>query len=435
MNKREYFLLCLQAENFLWKRWVLEAFSIFRPGKTHPYPYGLFKDAENRWAFYKPDGTSELIDDANPEQPVFKALGKVELPAGSLKNQPEAVVTSYGTALVNQLLLVWPFGAKIGYMNGEISIGAIEKIIEKRWDDQAPQRRDHLEPETQPIRTSEFLRYQMAAGQLPGFSQLCVPSATAKTMTCDPNMITRRDELLALHKDELHDPVVVAGIMKELIGMDRAWMKDDPGSRFYIKGKAYDVVRAKLYIMQGFSTGFGLEPELITTSLAEGWDIKKLPAMINQLRDGSYGRGAQTALGGVEVKNNNRMYQNSVVYKEDCGSQRGLRMRIDKINQPYLVGHYELIGGQSVLIDEQTVQKKFGEMITVRSPAYCLTGAGTSGTNNYCRCCMGEGIASTPQALGTYAAAIGSLLMDVFMKLMHGKSLTTAEMELDEVFS
>lgn len=435
MNKRDYFLLSLKAENFLWKRWVLEAFSIFRPGKTHPYPYGLFKDADNRWACYMPDGTAELIEDADPERPVFRPLEKLELPAGSLRNQPEAVVTSYGTALVNQLLLVWPFGGKIGYMNGQVSIGAIEKIIEKRWDDEAPQRRDHLEPETQPIRTSEYLRYQMAAGQLPGFSQLCVPSATPKTMTCDPNMIKRRDELLAIHKDELHDPVVVANIMKELTTMDRAWMKGDPGERFYIKGKAYDVVRAKLYIMQGFSTGFGLEPELITTSLAEGWDVKKLPAMINQLRDGSYGRGAQTALGGVEVKNNNRMYQNSVVFKEDCGSQRGLRMRIDKTTQPYLVGHYELIGGQSVLLDEAAVQKKFGEMIVVRSPAYCLTGVGTAGTNNYCRCCMGEGIASTPQALGTYAAAIGSLMMDVFMKLMHGKSLTTADMDLEEVFS
>lgn len=433
MNKRDYFLLCIQAENFLWKRWVLEAFSIFRPGKTHPYDYGLFKTEDNRWAFYNPAASTgfDYIDDADPNLPVFRPLEKLELPAGSLRNQSEAVVTAYGTALVNQLLLVWPFGSKIPYMNGRVTIDAIEKIIEKRWDDAAPEQ----EGNDGPIRTSEYLRYQKAAGQLPGFSQLCVPSATPKTMTCDPNMIIRRNELLELHKDELHDPVVVAGIMKELTEMDREWLKDDPGARFYIKGKAYDVVRAKLYIMQGFSTGFGLEPELITTSLAEGWDVKKLPAMINQLRDGSYGRGAQTALGGVEVKNNNRMYQNSVVAPEDCGSQRGLRMRIDKTTQPHLIGFYELINGQSVLIDEETVVKKFGEMIVVRSPAYCLTGANIAGANNYCRCCMGEGIASTPQALGTYAAAIGSLLMDVFMKLMHGKSLTTADMDLDEVFS
>jgi len=36
-----------------------------------------------------------------------------------------------------------------------------------------------------------------------GLTQLCVPSATAKTMTTDPRIAVRRDELLKQYKDRL----------------------------------------------------------------------------------------------------------------------------------------------------------------------------------------------------------------------------------------
>lgn len=423
MFKREYFLEAMRMGLFMHKRWVLEAFAIFRNSdQPHDYARGLMILPDGRYAFHdaETDDGFTVIEDAMPGEPLFSPLEKIILNKGDLINVYDRVVTCYGNALVNQMVLVYAFSGKIPFMTGEIKVGAIEKIIQDRWDDAAPQSRDTDSLLDAPIRTSEYKLFNEAVGQLPGFSQLCVPSATRKTMTVDPKMLKRRDELLKEHRDQLHDPVVLAGIMAELVKMDKEWMKGDPGERFYIKAKSYDVVRMKVFIMQGISSGFGVAGELVATSLDEGWDISKLPAQINQLRDGSYGRGAQTALGGVEVKFNNRIFQNATIAETDCGSKRGIVVRMTKDKIPHYVGNYRVIKGVSTSMGEDDLKKLVGETIEVRSPIYCQT-AGA----NFCAHCMGDGIASTPEALAAYAASIGSQLMEMFMKLMHGKSLTT----------
>ena len=428
MFKRDYFLLAMAAGLYEYKRWILEAFAIAELKENTEYNFPLVRTEDGRYGVLdRNTGQVDPIVDAMPDEPLFRPMEKLVLKAGDIANLSQTIESCYGNALVNQLILVYPFGKKIPFINEPVKIDAIEKIIQRRWNDEAPEGDDPL---TAPIRTLEYKRFNEAVGQLPGLSQLCVPSATVKTMTADPAMIKRRDELLKQYKDQLHDQVVLAKILAELTQMDRAWMKGDPGERFYIKGKSYDVVRLKVFIMQGVSAGFGEAGDLITSSLDEGWDVDKLPAMINQLRDGSYGRGAQTALGGVEVKFNNRIFQNSVVVPGDCGTQRGLTVVLEKEMLGDFEGNYHIHNGKSVLLTGEVLNGLVGKSIQVRSPIYCKTPGA-----NFCAVCMGERIASTPQALGTYAAAIGSLMMDVFMKLMHGKSLRTVEWDVDKTLS
>lgn len=432
MFKRDYFLRSLANDLHLHKRWVLEAFALFRPGPNHDYGKPLIIADDGRYAIVDKEAEDGLtyIVDAMPGEPLFSPLEKLVLKPGDLPNVTETTITTYGNALVNQLVLVYAFGKKIPYISGPMKIPAIEKIILDRWDDTAPFDPDNDDPHTAPIRTSEYKRFNEAVGQLPGFSQLCVPSATRKTMTADPAMIKRRDELLLQHKDRLHDPVVLAEILDELTKMDRAWMKGDPGERFYIKDKSYDVVRLKTFIMQGISSGFGEAGELIPTSLDEGWDISKLPAMVNQLRDGSYSRGAQTALGGVVAKDNNRIFQNSTIAEDDCGSKRGLPVVMSAAKAPHYQGNYMLDDDGVVRLTEENLKTLYGKTIEVRSPIYCHT----SGPN-YCAKCMGDRIASTPQALSTYASDVGSMFLSLFMAAMHGKSLKTAELDLEASLS
>lgn len=431
MFKRDYFLLAMREGLFKYKRWALEAFSITRNSGPHDYPYGLETLPDGRYAFGDPKAPEGLtvIDDAMPGEPLFRPLEKVYLNPGDLANVRKPVETCYGNALVNQIVLVHPFGNKIGYIAGPIKTKAVESLIVHRWDDHAKDDPSG-DPDKRPIRTAEYRVFGAAMGQLPGLSQLCVPSATVRTMTADPAMIKRRDELLKEHKNELNDPVVIARIIDELTKMDRAWMKGDPGERFYIKDKAYDVVRLKVFIMQGISSGFGVQGDFIPTSLDEAWDITKLPAMVNQLRDGSFSRGAQTALGGVETKYNNRIFQNSVVAEADCGSHRGLEIHMTKDKVPHFVGNYQVVGDHSVVLTEETLIGLVGKTIRVRSPIYCrTTGA------NFCARCMGDKISRTPQALSTYSSNIGSIFLSNFLKKMHGASLKTVPLDLPSAFS
>lgn len=432
MFKRDYFLLALRSGLYQYKRWVLEAFAITELKPHSEYNHRLVRTEDGRYGVFDQEtGETTPIVDAFPDEPLFRPLEAVALKAGDMENVSSDVKTTYGNLLVNQILLCYPFGAKIDFIAGPITIGAIEKIIQKRWDDDVPEEEAaKLPPSKQPIRTSEYLKFNEGAGQLPGLSQLCVPSATRKTMTADPAMIKRRDELLEKHKHELHDQVVLSKILAELVAMDKEWMKGDPGERFYIKGKSYDVVRLKIFIMQGISTGFGEAADLITSSLDEGWDISKLPAMVNQLRDGSFSRGAQTALGGVEVKFNYRIFQNSTVIDEDCGTKRGLKYVITKDNAKHFSSNYWIKQGQSMLLTDEMLESLTGKEIAIRSPIYCRS----SGAN-FCRYCVGEEIAKTPQALSTYAASVGSNMMLAFMGAMHGKSLRTERVKLEETLS
>ena len=76
----------------------------------------------------------------------------------------------------------------------------------------------------------------------------------------------------------------------------------------------------------------------ITKSLAEGWDITKFPEMMDGSRAGSYSRGAETMLGGEQVKWLLRTSSNMRITQKDCGSRLGYRMQVTPTTIKQLVG-------------------------------------------------------------------------------------------------
>ena len=426
MDKKTYFLKAVNSDAYKYKRWVLSAFSVVMPGKIDPnqiFPYQIVP-GDLTWMFYNPEDGMQLspIEGTSVNEAPFKFDETVALGVDDLANVDRKVETTYGNVLVNQLVLVYAFGNKIPFMEGRITVPRIEKIIEARLKDN-PKPGEMVDPDA--IYVSEYQRYNEAMFSLAGYTQLCVPSATAKTMTTDPRIKERRAELLELNKDRLHDPVVQAQIDAELIAMDKAWLKGDPGEGFYIKDKSYDVVRKKTFLLQGAEQGFDVQGEVIPTSLNEGWNIEYLPAMGNSLREGSYNRGALTALGGEATKFNYRIFQNTVISEEDCGSTFGMEVVLSKDDKDAYLSNSVVTPTGSVEITEQNFESFVGKKIRIRSPIYCRT----SGAN-FCATCMGKKIASTPNAISTYAADIGSTFMGIMLKSMHGKSLSLAKFDL-----
>lgn len=431
MDKKTYFLKALGSETYKYKRWVLSAFSVVMAGEIDPntiIPYQIVP-GDSTWMFYNPEDGMQLtaIDGTSISEPPFRFDEIITLEPGAIANVDRKVETTYGNLLVNQLVLVYAFGDKIPFMEGRITVPRIEKIIEGRLRDN-PKEGEVEEPNA--IYVFEYQRYNEAMFSLAGYTQLCVPSATAKTMTTDPKIKERRAELLEQNKDRLHDPVVQAHIDAELIAMDKAWLKGDPGEGFYIKDKSYDIVRKKTFLLQGSEQGFGVQGEVIPTSLNEGWDVKYLPAMGNSLREGSYNRGALTALGGEATKFNYRIFQNTVISEEDCGSTFGMEIVLSKDDKDAYLSNSVVTPSGSVEITEQNFESFVGKKIRIRSPIYCRT----SGAN-FCATCMGKKVASTPNAISTYAADIGSTFMYIMLKSMHGKSLTLAKFDLQSAIN
>ena len=423
MDKYSYFIAACKAECFLRKAWVLSTFAITEEPidawQQDPYPYRLVR--QQGQLNYVDPATHQLmpIDGDFTDTPAYRFKEPCTVQPGDALNLKTKVESRYGTLLFNWVCLCWPFKDKIDYQNDvPVNVPAVEAIIEQRLTDDP----DDLAQATDPnaIYVFEYERYLEAMfNGLTGYTQLCVPSATRKTMTRDPRTEAYRKQLLEENKDRLHDPAVIAKISKALVDFDKEWMKGDEGMGFMVSGKAFDVIRMRTQMMFGAEAGFGgaESMELITKSLSEGWDINKMPVMVNTLRVGSYNRGADTALGGAEVKTFYRLFQNAKITVEDCGTQLGIEKLVTRENLKRLTGYYYLNGNKTLPIDESCI----GRRVLVRSPATCMA----PGTD-YCQRCMGDTNAKYPAGLPSAASDVGSQFMYMFMAAMHGKALKVA---------
>ena len=245
-------------------------------------------------------------------------------------------------------------------------------------------------------------------------------------MTAAPGIKELKEKLLEENKDRLHDPAVIAKIQSELIAYDRAYLKGDPGENFLISGKSFNVVRSKLFGMHGAEVGLeeGVDVDLIKNSLSQGWDISKFDAMNNSLRAGSFNRGAQTMLGGESVKWLLRASSNISVTGEDCGTRLGKVVEVDNDNYKRLEGFYSIKKRGDMLIDKANSSTLVGKRLMVRSPMYCKFDK-----TDYCAHCVGKRLSENPTGLSIAVSEYGSAFLAMFLKMAHGKQLTTARMD------
>jgi hypothetical protein len=418
ISKRDYFIRALNSGAYKHKEWVIHCFAVISHATesvTH-YPYKLHTTADGAFYFVSDDNKRVFIEGTFLHTAPFHLMEEIIVGHDEVPNIHQNTVTFYGNLLVNYVCLIYGFGDKVEFVPGPMTVAKMEALIEPRLAD-TPKGNAPRDPNK--LYIDEFKRFNDGISHLTGFSQLCVPSATPKTMTVSPEVIKRRDELFKQYEGQLEDPVIQAHIDKELIQMERDWMKDDPGERFYIKSKSYDVVRKKVFLYYGQESGFGKTGKTITSSLNEGWDINNLPDMANALRNGSYSRGALTALGGVDAKNNYRMFQNTVVAEPDCGSKLGLRLTLTPDMARYFISSYVIEkDGSLVELTEENLPMYTGEPIVLRSVGYCKTA-----NQNLCGVCVGSRIAQTPNAISTYASDIGSKFLLAFLAMMHGKAV------------
>lgn len=441
MKQRDYFVQALNSSAFRKKQWVISAFSKTRePAEAHldnPYPFRII-EKEDGYYFINPfrEGEHTLIEGVSTETPAFSFQDKLKLKAGEMVNLSEDITTTYGQALFNQLVLVYAFHDKIPYQNGEIKAKAIEALIEPRLTDTPEQ--GAPEPDSElwvggskaPIYVSEYKKFGEAIFSLSGYSQLCVPAATPKSMVAPPGLKEYKEELFKRFEGKLHDPSVIAEIDRLLVEFDKEYLKGDRSEKFYIGGSQLAVKRKKMHLMYGAESAFsdGSEADLIKNSLAEGWDIDKMPGMMNSLREGSYSRGKLTALGGESVKYFMRVFQNTRVEGDDCGTKLGRERSITDDNKHRFIGNYKMNPSGVERLTRENIDKYVGKTITIRSPMYCVA----EGTL-FCKTCVGDKLAENPKGLGAAASAVGSEFMSIFMSAAHSKELSTAPWTLEEL--
>lgn len=438
MNKKEYMIAALKSGLYTKKSWVISAFSVAIQPDTD-FPLALIRNDEG--VYFQPAGDKPITEDTvagdlksglvqlmgvGPTEAAYRFDEPVTITNEDCPNVEGTIETTYGNLFVNYLVLVYPFGDRIPFITGVVNPKKIESQIEELLVSNPE--RGETAPEGK-ITVEEYLTYTDAICTLGGYTQLCVPSATPRTLVPPPGIKELRAKLLAENADRLHDPAVIAKIDKALVDYDKAWLAEDKDAMgFYMKDKSFNVVRKKQYLFHGAESGFSDtgEVDVVVNSLDDGWDITKLPAMINSLREGSFNRGALTALGGEAVKYFYRVMQNARIIEPDCGTTAGVMRKV----LPAYVGFSVLSSNKTIKLTDDNIGKYLGKTMLVRSPSYCET-AGV----NYCETCMGEINSRNPTGLGAAAAEVGSTFLGTFMSMMHGNALVTEELVLEDLFS
>jgi hypothetical protein len=445
MKKREFYLKALAAGAYLTTAWNIACFSLIAEGaedwKKNPYPYRLVQ-MPNAHYFVNPDNTEELvmITDSVAGQPLLKRNELIELHPADLMNVYTPLRTTYGNVMANQIMLVRPFGGKIPFITGRVSIKKIEKIIEDRLMER-PEYNGLAEASSTtgavlslqeqlslPIYIDEYLKYCDGAFSLVAYTQIFTPGETRKSMTAPPGIGALRDELVAANKGRLHDRAVVAEISNKLQQADAEYLKGDRAEDFLISSKSRTIVRPRLFLMYGAETGIEekVDVDLIDKSLTEGWDITKFPSMNNALRAGSFNRGKQTELGGEAVKDLFRASGNLKISSEDCGSKVGLPSFFPAQDADRIIGFTAIEdSGETTKITKENVGNYLGKKIKLRSSMTCK-----NSHTDLCAVCLGDRLANNPTGLSMAVADYGSAFLAIYMSAAHSKGIKLAKLDI-----
>lgn len=418
MDIVEWYCEALRYGMYIFRRWVYDVMSVKREYKMTG-PYTLSVD-ESKHCFYSflEDGTRVDLTGVGPGSIPVSWWKEVTAQPGWLPNIKEPVKTTTGELFVNAAAFCYQFGDAVPYIAGKImpkTLNGVFKDLRKR---------KLLTPEL-------LVKALTMIEQMPTYANIAVPTASRATFTTHPKMKEKRKELMEKYKDKLSDPAVRAKIDAELIALDKEHIKGSVSEPFFIKeGKMHGVVRKKTMMVYGSERSIdGGDTAYIDRPLTEGWRPEDMPAIANALRAGAYLRGNLTALGGVDVKRTQRNLAGAKIVEVDCGSKRGIRIRLTNINYTYFDG-WRFVDKPEVVQTTDMLKALIGKTVVFRTIGYCKTPP-----NGCCEYCAGDTIKDRKNALALEASNIGSASMGAMMQATHGKVVKTNYFDLQQFTS
>ena len=419
MKRYEYLKYAIDKKYYMDIAWFFAFFTILDV-KMKDNNYLRYKN--NKFEVeYK--GNWEELDFVVANEPVYTMVDKLTIDKTMISTIKSPITSTIGRYFANKLLLEYPFGNKFDYIDGSISIKDIEKNIANGLIDNT-------------IRVKEYTTFVDSINYMKNLSRIVTVSATYKNILPPDGIEKFKKDKLAEYDKKYgpnwkKDRVKVLEFKEELKNFDKEWLKDDPSYGKLTSGKITDNTRVKMYLTFGDESGFDSskgEFEFIENSLLENYpkDSKKLTAMYNTARSGSYERGKETQKGGVAAKEILRSTSGLTIKGEDCGSKKGMTYNVTKDIAESFRGRYLLQNGKPVLIDNP--EKYIGKTIQVRSPMYCL-----NTNDSYCSTCVGKVLSMQKDGLSMAVLNISEVITTTNMKKMHDTQLKLVDIKLENI--
>lgn len=425
MIVEEYFIKACQAGMYRVADWVISVFSMTSGDPEVIEPYALVSDPTGYY-YFDENLVKQKIVGSIATKPLLEVNEELMIKPGDIPNLQQEIRTSYGNLLGNWIVLVYGLGSRIPYINDRINIKAVEDQILKRFESD-PENEEDRDPEK--IYVSDYLNYTDGVFFLTEVTQVFTVANTEKNILPPDGLKEYRQSLLDKYRNELDKPEVVAMIDRLLIEFDAKWRGNDEGNKFLdVSGKAVKMVRRQKFLMVGNVGGLGEvkgSGGFVGKSLYEGIDTDNWEALNDTLRGGSYGRGQETMLSGVDVKWLERISSGVRVIDGFCGTKVGRPMTITKALIPKIVGFSEITAqGQTPIDTEEQAGTYLGKTIMVSSPMFCIQ----EGIDR-CGICMGARLRAAPDAASKSLSNEASIMMNIFMAKMHGTALETVRMD------
>lgn len=416
MTQYEYFKWAVENGMNLERHWLTRTFTIAisdtEAGK-HREP-GDWWIADQKAYTTNATGEAEEITGFVFKEPLINYMELVPVKVGDFPLATEDLITGYSTLIFN-LFFYHAFGDAIPYHNERFSGKQIDTVVAKAL------REDKITPK-------QLRLFSRCMSMSTVLCHAAVPSATKKGIMPIPGFKDYKVKLLKEYGDRLSDPVVLAEFEKKCLDFAKEWLEGDKIHEFRLKSKAFDVSMKRVHLV------FGGEPtpdnpakfDVSTESLLEGWDIESMPLYANSLRMGSYNRGALTALGGETAEFSARVFINSNIEVQDCGTKLYTPYPITSYSHGKFVGRTALVNGKETILEKGDTQQFIGKVVQLRSPNTCLAPQG-----NYCPTCLGRNVVESKIGLGIQASNPGQALLRAYLALMHGTKLSTEQYKLE----
>ena len=417
MDRIKFLIAGVAAGRHLDISWVIKTFTVadvpFNDEVIDflPFDIAVDRDTGNRTYFDPEEKAFKPILGVKPLEPIIGYKDRYPLSAGDLPNLSMDIITLGGNILANLFFFIIPFKDKIPYMNKKMSSDDINDEVVKLI-------------QTDKITSEEFYYYCDCVNATNAFWAISTPTGSVATLGTSKAVTDRRDELLKKHANELDNTVVVTQIENELVQMDKASIKGTVSEDFFMSEKSYANARKKMYIIYGLDDGLGGgKPAFVQTSLSQGLSAENIPVSADSTRAASYSRGFLTAQGGELVNYLYRIFMNSEIAEDDCGTKAGIPVLLTENNMKRYHGRYALdASGKTISIDQQNVKSFLNKTVVIRSPARCKTKA-----PNFCAHCTDSYFFNSRKTVHIETSLPGSIIMNDRMKAMHGRVSSLAQ--------
>lgn len=378
------------------------------------------------YVYKTPSGAIKHI--AVKSEPLINFQHPITIDNSWFSNVQGKIQTTFGNIAFNAIVIHPIVQDKIPFIQGRIDTGKIENILKKMIG--KPSDKDTSDK----ISVKQFIDIVDRLYFLTNFAFLTNIAGTPKIITAPSGIEKKKKELLEKYKDQFSDPSKLVEFETELKKFDDEYIKDDPTYGRVIKGKTRDR-RSKMFLTFGYERGFttGTKVKPVIKSLEEGWstDEQDFSVYMNALRSGSFSRGAETVLGGVAYKTLQKALSGIEIRDTDCKTQEGLEVMIPSSASSSYIGREIMTSQGWKVVDSVDILEKltsnYTKKVVVRSPMYCKL------KDAYCYHCFNNNLKNTPNYTSTLASELSSVILGMFMSLMHGYALTNTTITIDDL--